>query len=165
MDFGGFIIVGLLGIAFVFFVSLALLMRLKYRKFSKPVIITASVCLILFLVSGSWIFYIYFLNEPLAIAAGEGDTSRVAFLLKLGGSPNAEGPDATYTALTGAAESGRTDVVKLLLQKGADPLLRDGEGRTPVERARRNEHFEIVRLIEEAQRRREGRPSAQNNNH
>jgi hypothetical protein len=161
MDFGGFIVVGLLGIAFVLFVSLALLIRLKYRKFLKPVIITASIGLILFLAGGSWIFYIYFLNEPLAIAAGEGDTSRVAFLLKFGGSPNAEGPDARYTALTGAAESGRTDVVKLLLQKGADPFLRDGEGHTPVECARRNEHFEIVRLIEEAERRRDGHPARQ----
>jgi hypothetical protein len=161
MDFGGFIIVGLLGIAFVFFVSLALLMRLKYRKFSKLVIITASIFLVLFLASGSWIFYIYFLNEPLAIAAGEGDISKVAFLLKLGASPNAEGPDATLTALTGAAENGRADVVKLLLQKGADPFLRDGEGHTPVECARRNEHFEIVRLIEEAERRRDGRPATQ----
>jgi Ankyrin repeats (3 copies) len=154
MDFGGFILVGLLGVALVFFVSLGLVIRLKHRRFSKPVVIAALLCLVLFLASGTWIFYIYGLNERLASAAGEGDTSKVARLLKFGASPNAEGPDAVYTALTGAAESGRTDVVKLLLQKGADPSLKDGEGHTPIECAQRNLHFEIVRLLEEAQRRR-----------
>ncbi len=41
--------------------------------------------------------------------------------------------------------------VRLLLQKGADPFLKDGEGQTAMECAKRNGHNEIVRLLEEAQ--------------
>lgn len=109
---------------------------------------------LLFLAAGSWIFYEYILNEPLAIAAGEGNISTVKFLLKLGASPNAEGVDGTNTALTAAAEAGHAEMVRLLLQRGADPSRKDGEGHTPLECARHGGDSEIVALILEAQRNR-----------
>lgn len=107
--------------------------------------------LLLLAASAGWLVYIYGLNEPLASAAANGDTSRVRFLLTVGASPNSEGVDKMYTALTGASALGHTEIVKLLLQKGADPFLKDGEGESPLESAKRNGRADLVRLIEEAQ--------------
>src|SRR5690606_37560757 len=48
----------------------------------------------------------------------------VRFLLELGADVNAHGPDGR-TALMGAAHKGRTDVVQLLVDHGADLAARD----------------------------------------
>ena len=111
-------------------------MRLFYRKTSRTILFFAGLLLVLFLVGGAWIVYEYGLNEPLAIAAGEGNTSKVKFLLKLGASPNAVGVDNVNNALTAASEAGHTEIVRLLLQNGADPSRKDGEGQTPIECAK-----------------------------
>jgi hypothetical protein len=133
MDFGGFIMVGLLGMAFGFFVLLAIVISVVYRKTPKLILICAAVSLLLFLASGSWIFYKYILNEPLAMA-GEGNISTVRFLLKFAASPNAEGVASTPRLRPPL----NTEIVRLLLQRGADPSRKDGGGHTPLECARRS---------------------------
>jgi hypothetical protein len=37
------------------------------------------------------------------------------------------------TALHAAAQSGRTDLVRYLLEKGANPLITDANGRKPID--------------------------------
>jgi ankyrin repeat protein len=150
MDFGGFILVGLLGIAFALFTTLAVAVRLKYGKHSKPILFCAGACLFLFLPAAAWVVYIYGLNEPLAIAAGEGNTSRVQLLLRFGASPNAEGVDGTTTALIAAAQGGHAEIVKVLLERGADANLKDDEDRTALDRAREGGYTAIVQMIQQA---------------
>ncbi|XP_041937519.1 ankyrin repeat domain-containing protein 50 [Alosa sapidissima] len=52
------------------------------------------------------------------------------------------------TALSIAAQEGHTEVVAMLLQKGADPDHVDSYGRSPVKVAGKRGHFDIVRLLE-----------------
>lgn len=152
MDFGVFFLVAFLGIASVGLIVLAVAVRLVSRKFAKIVLVLAAASVLLFLALAGWTLYVYGLNEPLATAAGEGNITEVKFLLGLGASPNAIGVDNMYTALTAASEAGRTEIVNLLLQRGADPSRKDGEGNTPLECAKRNGHEDIVRLLQQAQR-------------
>ena len=152
MDFGGFFLFGLLALALALYFAYALYAVLLRRKLLKSYLRGLALLLVLTALLGGWLFYTYGLNEPLASAAAEGDLPRVRSLLSIGASPNAEGVDNRYTALTGAAEAGYTEIVRLLLQKGADPLLKNGEGQTPMECAKRNGHADIVLLLEEAQK-------------
>ncbi|HEY6943560.1 MAG TPA: ankyrin repeat domain-containing protein [Candidatus Acidoferrum sp.] len=154
MDFGGFFLFGLLALALALYVAYALYSVLKGKKPLKSYLRGIAVLFALTVLLGGWLFYIYGLNEPLASAAQEGDLPRVRFLLRIGGSPNAVGVDNMYTALTGAAEAGHSEIVRLLLQKGADPFLKDGEGQSAMDCVKRNGHTDIVRMLEEAQRNR-----------
>lgn len=155
MDFGGFFLFGLLALALALYVAYALYSVFKGKKPLKHYLRGIAVLFVLTVLLGGWLFYIYGLNEPLASAAIEGDLPRVRFLLKIGASPNAEGVDGVYTALTGAAEAGHTQIVRLLLEKGADLFQKDSEGHTAIECAERNGHTDIVRLLENSQRNRE----------
>jgi ankyrin repeat protein len=51
------------------------------------------------------------------------------------------------TALHLAAECGRKDAVELLLDHGADPTARDGEGRTPADLAAARGHEEVLHFL------------------
>ncbi len=147
MDFGGFFLFGLLAFVLLIYVPYALYSVLKRKRSFKLHLSAAAALFALLLLLGGWLFYIYGLNEPLASAAAEGDLSRVRFLLSVGASPNAVGIDNVYTALTGAAEGGHTEIVKLLLQKGAEPFRPDGEGETALDRAKERGHTDIVNLL------------------
>lgn len=57
----------------------------------------------------------------MASYARKGNFATVRKFLNMGASPNSEGVDGMYTALTGAAEHGHTAIVKLLLLRGASP--------------------------------------------
>ena len=67
--------------------------------------------------------------------------------------------DSRYTALHAAALSNNPKGVQLLIEFGADPTLRDGRGRTPLELARfvnnRDQSVEdfsaVVEILEDAQ--------------
>ena len=53
------------------------------------------------------------------------------------------------TALICAAMEGRTEIVKMLIERGADPNLRDFDDRTALEWAKQNEHIETIRILQE----------------
>ncbi|KAI5462002.1 hypothetical protein BGZ63DRAFT_403272 [Mariannaea sp. PMI_226] len=55
------------------------------------------------------------------------------------------------TAVEGAAEHGRSDIVRLLLNQGARPDSETGFSRA-IELAKENDHWHIVRLLEDHQR-------------
>ncbi|PWY69624.1 ankyrin [Aspergillus sclerotioniger CBS 115572] len=52
------------------------------------------------------------------------------------------------TPLHTAAELGNLDVVRLLLSKGADPTVKDYQGKTVIELARRMNRLEVVEVLE-----------------
>ena len=51
------------------------------------------------------------------------------------------------TPLHEAANSGRLDVVKSFVARGADPLMHDGKGRLPIDLARMNCHIGVVGFL------------------
>jgi uncharacterized protein len=55
--------------------------------------------------------------------------------------------DYENTSLTRAAESGHLEVVRLLLENGANPNLRDEFDKTPLELAEENGHFEVAEFV------------------
>jgi ankyrin repeat protein len=55
---------------------------------------------------------------------------------------------ALGTPLHSAAEAGRIDVVKFLLDHGANPMLRDTWGALAIDRAKGKNHTEVVDLLE-----------------
>ena len=69
-------------------------------------------------------------NTPLMECSQLGNGAMVSLLLELGANPNKQSDRDKNTALHMAAESGRSDVVNLLLSGGADPLLKNTCGET-----------------------------------
>jgi len=49
-----------------------------------------------------------------------------------------------------ASQEGHREIVKLLLEKGADANAKDKDGKTPLDRALSEGHTEIVKLLREA---------------
>ena len=88
-------------------------------------------------------------NPPLDVhdAAAVGRTRALAELLDA----DRDAPQRTAaggeTALHLAAACGRKDAVELLLDHGADPAARDGEGRTPADLAAAEGHEDVLRLL------------------
>jgi ankyrin repeat protein len=68
----------------------------------------------------------------------EGDKSLLEFKI-----------DSVFTPLNLASYEGKTDIVKYLLEKGADVGTKDKEGSTPLQNAAAKGHFEIVKLLVE----------------
>ena len=88
------------------------------------------------------------MDEELRVAAMEGKQGRVEALLKEGAAIN--GADGRgCTALHGAAQWGHPAIVKLLLDKGADPNIAESGGLagTALTRAAVNAHFDIVKML------------------
>jgi ankyrin repeat protein len=86
-----------------------------------------------------------------ALAGFFGRLQVVRVLLSRGADVNAVGGNAArYTALTGAVAAGHADVVRELLQNGADPGHRYGPGFTPLHEAAANGHAEMVGMLLEA---------------
>jgi hypothetical protein len=61
------------------------------------------------------------------------DRKRVACLLKLGADATARDPRGGGTPLHPAAWSGNPEIIRLLVQHGAEPDVRDNEGRTALD--------------------------------
>jgi Ankyrin repeats (3 copies) len=117
-------------------------------KYLRPLLLFALVPIVLMLLGWGWaIRQQFFLNEPMASAAAQGNIDRVRMLLDRGASPDSWGVDFVRTALISAADEGHTDVVELLLSKGADPSLRDDKGKSPLEHAREHGHEDVVALL------------------
>ena len=87
------------------------------------------------------------LDDQLWEAARKGDAAAVAALLDQGANVNARFRYGT-TALFKAAERGHTEVVKLLLARGADATVKDTfYGATAMTWALQNKHVEVVRAL------------------
>ena len=69
------------------------------------------------------------LIRSFTIAARDGDVTKVVDMLE-SGMPVGIGDKYDYTALMGAALNNRTDVVRCLLEKGANVNKQDRDGRT-----------------------------------
>jgi ankyrin repeat protein len=91
------------------------------------------------------------------------DISAISLLLNFGANPN-DGNEMEYdkycewrggcdwrgySVLTYAAKRGWYEVVKLLLDRGADPLITRTDGKSAVELARENKHPRTAALIEQ----------------
>jgi uncharacterized protein len=83
--------------------------------------------------------------SALALAARLGQTEVVRLLLAAGAAtnPREQLPHAP-TALMEAAADGHDDIAALLLEHGADPSLRDHDGRDAVAHARANGHAALA---------------------
>jgi ankyrin repeat protein len=87
---------------------------------------------------------------PVMAAAMRGDAEALKPLLGRGADVNLQGGDFGRTALLMATTTGREDVVKLLLDKGANPSASDQLGNTPLRWAKKRGDTGIVKLLEKA---------------
>lgn len=55
--------------------------------------------------------------------------------------------NGALTPLHAAVDNGRYDEAKILVERGADLSIRDAEGLTPLERARRSNSLDMVELL------------------
>ncbi|HTC41698.1 MAG TPA: ankyrin repeat domain-containing protein [Candidatus Acidoferrales bacterium] len=83
-----------------------------------------------------------------ALAAVFGYLEIARYLATQGADINAPATNGSgYNALTGAVANGHTEIVKWLLETGADPNYRYGPGYSPLLTAAANGHLEIVKLV------------------
>jgi ankyrin repeat protein len=85
---------------------------------------------------------------PVMAAAMRGDVEALKSLLDRGADVNVQGGDFGRTALLMATTTGRDDVVKLLLEKGANPSAKDQLGNTVLRWAKKQGDSSIVKLLE-----------------
>lgn len=94
-------------------------------------------------------------RTPLTAAAGEGHAEVVQMLLGAGADPNGgEGARWGSAPLIASVENGHTDVVRALLEAGADPGVSKWMGGTALEIAQKKGNPDILRLLQEAIKRR-----------
>lgn len=79
-------------------------------------------------------------------AIKSGNIDLVEKSLNSGMSPDAKDAN-TDTALIVASRLGKTEIVKLLVQKGADINMKNNQGLIPMRAAAVAEHNEIVRIL------------------
>jgi hypothetical protein len=142
--FGCFLAVALLAVCAILAI---LVVSLRGTK-------AASVAMFALMSIGSGVLFLaihlgkqFLLNEPMAIAACQGNLEDVRRLLDRGASPDSWGVDCSETALTGAAGAGHADIVQLLIDRGANPNLPDSYGKSALSRARALGHKEIEEAL------------------
>jgi hypothetical protein len=87
-------------------------------------------------------------NEDLVLAAQRGDVEQVKQLLAAGADINFKDPDILgHTPLTIASAWGRTETVKLLLDRGASANQQTGDGTSALQCAATTTELEMVRLL------------------
>ncbi len=84
-------------------------------------------------------------QPPLLIAAYRGQVDEVKKLLKEGHGVNAG--SGGYSALFNAATKGHNEIVRILLENGADPNLVTNKGFTALHVASRSDYLEIASLL------------------
>lgn len=84
-----------------------------------------------------------------ALAAVFGNLEVAKYLHTKGADVNAIATNGSgYNALTGAVASGHTEIVKWLLENGAQPNYEYANGYTPLLTAAANGHLEILKLLQ-----------------
>ena len=131
--------------------------RRPSRRFSLGVgclvigLLIASVAVLVIikvvLVVGQSIHREVHLDEPLLMAAADGDTARVRHLIAQGANVNAADEDGGDTALMFAAANGRADTVAELLKAGADVHKKNRGGATALLQARLHGGRQVVELL------------------
>jgi hypothetical protein len=119
MDFGGFILFGLLG-AFTLFWLIFTLVSFDHRhpkRMFRLVVLGISTGMLLMF--GLFLYKAYYLDEELVIASMKGDTGEVRALLARGADPNTKWEDGK-TAVQEAQKSKHKDIVVLLKKDGAN---------------------------------------------
>jgi uncharacterized protein len=90
-------------------------------------------------------------NLPINAAAAGRRVDRhveiVRLLIERGCPVDGRGSDRGHTALHEAAYNGDIELVRFLLDRGADPSLRTGDGQTALDVARDQHKHEVVRLL------------------
>ena len=88
-------------------------------------------------------------TPPLYYAASYGLTTVVQYLLDMGADPEVPGGRAGATPINIAAFRGNLDTVKLLFERGADPLARGSEGLNALDWAKYRNNRGVVKFFEE----------------
>lgn len=147
MDFGGFLLWGMVALAFLCYLFLVVLGIFKGNPQRRDHVIALFAMGAFLLFFGGYLYRVYFLDEPLAIAAAEGNITLVRSLLAHGGSPNAEGVDGNSTALVDASAGGYLQIVQLLIDRGADVNRANSRGQTALQAAREAKHNSVIQLL------------------
>lgn len=86
----------------------------------------------------------------IAFGPGPASTEMVKLLLENGADPNSKFRGDNTTALMRAAENGQIATIRILLDAGASIELKNFDGHTAIDIARRNKHEDVARLLETA---------------
>lgn len=86
-------------------------------------------------------------SPPLVVAATRDDKNIVEILLLLGIDIN-QTDDRGHTAISVAARNGYADLCDSLALHGADLTIRTQTGGTPLQKARKYRHFNVVNILE-----------------
>ena len=87
-------------------------------------------------------------RTALMFAASGPFPGAVLMLLEKGAAVNVQDKDEHYTALMYAAAEGQFENVKLLIEHGADPMIKDVDGDNALAFARNNNHMETAEFLE-----------------
>ncbi|CAG8575710.1 23410_t:CDS:2, partial [Racocetra persica] len=84
---------------------------------------------------------------PLHYSARSGNLEICRLLLEHGANVNAVTPELSSTPLHRAAIINNSEMVNLLLSYGANPKLKDSDGHTPLDKARKNGSEDVVLIL------------------
>ncbi|KAF5298446.1 hypothetical protein FQR65_LT01225 [Abscondita terminalis] len=83
-------------------------------------------------------------------AARNGCKQVCKILLERGANVNAATKSGSATALHRSCSAGHVEIVKLLLSKNANGMLKDSDGKTALHRAAESKHLEVCKIIASA---------------
>jgi ankyrin repeat protein len=97
----------------------------------------------------------------LIYAATDSNPAVAALLLKAGADVNARGTDGRTTLMSAVTGAGTIDTIRILLEAGADPSLKDDSGLTALDMVRKYDDEEarlMAKMLSEAEKKRQKPP-------